>query len=275
MKKIILSAATVVCLFSTEAQIKMPQPSPTQTIKQDFAMGSIELTYSRPAAKGRKILGDLVPYNKIWRTGANAATLIKFTDVVEINGKRIDTGSYVLYSIPGLENWEIILNKGTGNWGTDGYKESEDVLRFKVPEEKIKPALESFTMQFANVMPESCTLQIMWDKTGINIPIKANIRDRVKKQIDNALQGEKKPYWQAAQFYNEYEKNSSKALEYINKAVETNPKAFYMWLYKARIENDMGDKKAAMASSQKSLELSREAKNDDYVKMNLELQKKL
>lgn len=275
MKKIILSAATVVCLFSTEAQIKMPQPSPTQTIKQDFAMGSIELTYSRPAAKGRKIFGDLVPYNKIWRTGANAATLIKFTDVVEINGKRIDTGSYVLYSIPGLENWEIILNKGTGNWGTDGYKESEDVLRFKVPEEKIKPALESFTMQFANVMPESCTLQIMWDKTGINIPIKANIRDRVKKQIDNALQGEKKPYWQAAQFYNEYEKNSSKALEYINKAVETNPKAFYMWLYKARIENDMGDKKAAMASSQKSLELSREAKNDDYVKMNLELQKKL
>ncbi len=275
MKKQLLLGGFLFCLAAGNAQVKMPQPSPTQTIKQDFALGTIELTYSRPAMKGRKVFGDLVPYNKLWRTGANAATILKFTDVVEINGKRIDTGSYALYTIPGTESWDIILNKGTKNWGVDGYKESDDVLKFKVPAEKMKTRHESFTMQFANIMPESCELHIMWEKTMVTIPIHATIKSRIKTQIDQALLGEKKPYWQAAQFYNEYEKNGNKALEYINKAVEGNPKAFYMWLYKAKIENDLGDKKAAMASSKKSLELSREAKNDDYIKMNLELQKKL
>ncbi|MEO6406920.1 MAG: DUF2911 domain-containing protein [Ferruginibacter sp.] len=275
MKRFLLSAACIVCFAISEAQVKMPQPSPTQTIKQDFALGTIELTYSRPAMRGRKVFGDLVPYSKIWRTGANAATILKFTDAVEINGKRIDTGSYALYTVPGIETWEIILNKGVANWGTDGYKESDDILRFKIASEKMKTSLESFTMQFGNIMPESCELQIMWEKTGVTIPINATIKSRIKTQVDKALQGDKKPYWQAAQFYNEYEKNSTKALEYINKAVEENPKAFYMWLYKAKIEYAMGDKKAAMITSKKSLELSKEAKNDDYVKMNLDLQKKL
>jgi tetratricopeptide (TPR) repeat protein len=275
MKKQLLLAGFLLCVAAGNAQIKMPAPSPTQTIKQDFALGSIELTYSRPAMKGRKVFGDLVPFNKLWRTGANGATIIKFTDAVEINGKRIDTGSYALYTVPGTEDWEIILNKGTKNWGTDGYKESEDVLKFKVPVEKMKTRLESFTMQFANIMPESCELHIMWEKTAVRIPINATIKGRIKTQIDQALLGEKKPYWQAAQFYNEYEKNGNKALEYIKKAVEENPKAYYMWLYKAKIENGLGDKKAAMVSSKKSLELSREAKNDDYIKMNIELQKKL
>ena len=275
MKKQLLLAGFLFCVASGNAQVKMPQPSPTQTIKQDFALGTIELSYSRPAMKGRKVFGDLVPYNKLWRTGANGATIIKFTDVVEINGKHIDTGSYALYTIPGTESWEIILNKGIKNWGSDGYKESDDVLKFKVPVEKMKTRLESFTMQFANIMPERCELHIMWEKTAVSIPINATIKSRIKTQVDQAMLGEKKPYWQAAQFYNEYEKNGNKALEYITKAVEGNPKAFYMWLYKAKIENELGDKKAAMASSKKSLELSREAKNDDYVKMNLELQKKL
>ncbi len=275
MKKQLLLAGFIFCLAAGNAQIKMPAPSPTQTIKQDFALGTIELTYSRPAMKGRKVFGDLVPFNKLWRTGANGATILKFNDAVEINGKRIDTGSYALYTIPGTEDWEIILNKGIKNWGIDGYKESEDVLKFKVPVEKSKTRLESFTMQFANIMPESCELHIMWEKTAVRIPINATIKSRLKIQIDQALLGEKKPYWQAAQFYQEYERNGNKALEYINKAVEGNPKAYYMWLYKAKIENDLGDKKAAMASSKKSLELSREAKNDDYIKMNLELQKKL
>ena len=253
----------------------MPAPSPTQIIKQDFALGSIELTYSRPSIKGRKIFGDLVPYNAVWRTGANAATIIKFNDAVEIGGKKIDTGSYALYSIPNDGSWEIILNKGITNWGSDGYKQTEDVVRFKVNTMKMKEAAESFTMQFANIKPESCELQIMWDKTAVAIPITALIKDRMRASLEKAMMGEKKPFWNAAQFYNEYDKNSTKALENINGAVAENPKAFYMWLYKAKIEKEMGDKKAAFASSKKSLELAREAKNEDYVKMNEDLMKKL
>jgi len=275
MKKLLFAFSLLCAANIASAQLKMPAPSPTQIIKQDFALGSIELTYSRPSIKGRKIFGDLVPYNTVWRTGANAATIIKFNDPVEMGGKKIDTGSYALYSIPNDGSWEIILNKGITNWGSDGYKQTDDVVRFKVNTMKVKEAAESFTMQFANIRPESCELHIMWDKTAVAIPITALIKDRMRASLEKAMMGEKKPFWNAAQFYNEYDKNSTKALESINGAVAQNPKAFYMWLYKAKIEKEMGDKKAAMASSKKSLELAREAKNEDYVKMNEDLMKKL
>jgi len=275
MKKIFPAIAFIALAATSQAQVKMPAPSPTQTIKQDFGMGSIELTYSRPNAKGRKIFGDLTPYNKLWRTGANGATKLVFTDVVEMGGKKIDTGTYVLYTIPGVDSWEIILNKGLKNWGVDGYKESEDVVRFKVAPMKMKEKVETFTMQFANIMPESCQLHLMWEKTAVAIPISTNIKDRLRTQMEAALKGDKKPYWQAAQFYKEYDNNLPKALEAVTKGIEANEKAFYMWLYKARIQQEMGDKAGALASSQKSLELAKEAKNDDYVKMNEDLQKKL
>lgn len=276
MKKILVSALTLFCFsFLSTAQVAMPAPSPTQTIKQGFGIGSVELTYSRPTIKGRKIFGDLVPYNKLWRTGANAATKLVLTEPLEIGGKKIDTGSYVLYTIPGVDSWEVILNKGLTNWGTDGYKESEDVARFKTEPKKIKDAVESFTMNFTNVGPESCSLDISWDKTMVSIPIKANFRDKVRAQIEAALKGDKKPYWQAAQFYNEYDKNLPKALENVTKAIEANDKAFWIWIYKARIQKEMGDMAGAMESSKKSMDLAKEAKNDDYIKLNEDLQKTL
>ncbi len=275
MKRSYLILTTL--LFSTAislAQVKMPAPSSTQTIKQDFGMGSIELTYSRPNAKGRKIFGDLVPWNKVWRTGANAATRIVFRDAVEIGGKKIDSGTYVLYTIPNIDSWEIILNKGINNWGSDGYTDSADVCRFRVEPTKLKDKMETFTMLFANIRPESCELHIMWDKTAVVIPITTNIKDRIRAQIETAMLTEKKPYWQAAQFYNEFDKNLPKALENCTKAIEGNEKAFYMWIYKAKIQKEMGDDAGARASAKKSLELATEAKNNDYIKMNEELLKK-
>ena len=275
MKKIFLTGLLASTCFVMSAQVKMPQPSPTQTIKQDFAMGDIELTYSRPGTKGRKIFGDLVPYNKLWRTGANSATIIKFSEPVEIKGEKIDSGSYALYTIPGVETWEVVLNKGIKNWGINGYKEDDDVTRFRIEPTKMKTKLETFTMQFAEVKPESCELHIMWDRTAIVIPIVANIKEKIKSQLDAAMLTDKKPYWQAAQFYNEYEKNSTKALENVTKAIEAEPKAYWMWLYKAKIQKETGDKAGALVSSNKSLELAKADKNDDYVKMNEDLIKKL
>lgn len=276
MKRILLSAIAVASFaLLSNAQVKMPAPSPTQTVKQDFAIGTITLVYSRPAAKGRKIFGDLVPYNTIWRTGANAATKISFSEPVEIDGKRVDTGTYVLYTVPNAGSWEVVLNKGLSNWGTDGYKETEDVMRFKVPTTKLKNKVETFTMEFSNVMPTSTALEIKWDKTGVVIPIAANFKEKVRAQIAAAMTTSKKPYWQAAQFYNEYDSNLPMALDNVTKAIGENDKAFWMWIYKAKIQKEMGDKTGAMASSQKSLELATEAKNDDYVKMNKDFQKTL
>ncbi len=276
MKKKFLSALafTGFVMLST-AQVKMPAPSPTQKLKQDFGIGTIELTYSRPAAKGRKIFGDLVPFNKLWRTGANAATRIFFSEPVEIGGKKLDSGTYVLYTIPGIDSWEIIFNKGLDNWGTDGYKESEDAIRFIANPARTKKKTESFTIEFTDVLATSCSLEIRWEKTAVSIPIVVNFLDKVRAQIDAAMKTDKKPYWQAAQFYNEYDKNLPLALENTTKAIEGNKEAFWMWIYKAKIQKEMGDKAGAMESSKRSLELAEAAKNDDYVKMNKDLQKTL
>lgn len=266
---------SLTCVVNLAAQVKMPAPSPLQHLEQEFALGKIHVTYSRPVTKGRKVFGDLVPFNMLWRTGANAATIIRFTDPVEIRGKKIDTGSYALYTIPGYDSWEIILNKGVKNWGVDGYKETEDVFRFKVAPVRISKRVESFTMAFENVERESCELHLTWEKTDVMIPFRVNIKERIRTQLSAAMLTDTKPYWEAAQFYNEYDNNPRKAMENIRKAVELNPNAYWMWLYKANIEKAEGNKKAAMESSVKSMELARAAKNDDYVRMNEALQKRL
>ena len=274
MKKLVtLSLALFICI-NLFAQVKMPAPSPTQTLKQDFGLGTIELKYSRPSAKGRKVFGELVPFNKLWRTGANAATIITFTDPVMINGKKLDTGTYAIYTIPNLESWEVIFNKGiTSSVAT--YKESDDVIRVKAEALKQKNKLETFTMEIGNIRPESCELNLMWEKTLITLMVETNVKEKLKAQLDAALSTDKKSYWQAAQFYTEYESNTTKALEYVTKAIEENPKAYYMWLYKAKIQKDMGDNAGAKESSKKSLELATAEKNEDYIRMNQALLKKL
>lgn len=275
MKKLFTICSLLLTATLTQAQVKMPAPSPGQTLNQDFGLASIEVKYSRPIAKGRKVFGDLVPFNQVWRTGANTATLITFNDAVQIEGKKIDSGTYALYSIPNKGSWVIILNKGVKNWGSDGYTADDDVARFTVKSEEVKNMVESFTMQFANVKPESCDLQIMWENTMVSVPIKTDVKTTIRTSLESALQGDKKPYWQAMQFYNEWDNNPTKALQYADLAVQDNPKAFYMWLYKARLEKATGNKAKAMESSKKSLELAKEAKNNDYIKMNEDLQKTL
>lgn len=280
MKKIMMLAATL-CSLAGFAQVKMPAPSPTQKITQEFGIGSIELTYSRPSIKGRSLLkdnSDLAPLGKLWRTGANAATRIVFTDKVMIGGKLLDTGAYVLYTIPGKEYWEIVINKGLTNWGTDGYKESEDVNRFKVKAEKAGGETETLTMQFANVLAESCDLQITWGNTSVKIPMSVNVKDRIRSQVEKALAAETVnagAYQSAATFYYEWDKDLNKALVNITKATQANPKAFWLFLLQAKIQRDLGDKMSAKTSAEKCIELATAAKNDDYVKQAGDLIKKL
>ena len=275
MKKIISTFVAACMAYGAFAQVNMPQPSTTQNIKQAFGMGSIELTDSRPNAKGRTVFGNLVRWGKLWRTGANNATRVKFTDVVEIGGKKIDTGSYAIYTIPQKNEWEIVLNKGIGNWGVDGYKESEDVVRVKVPAMKTAIKNETFTMQIANVQNESCEIHIMWENTAVAIPVKTKVKDRLKAQLDKAMEGDRKPYFQAANFYYEWEKDLTKALSYANGAIESAEKAgqkpFWMYLLKAKIQKDAGDKAGAKASAKTCVELAKAANNADYVKMGTEL----
>lgn len=272
MKKVIIAALLLASSTVSMAQgVKMPAPSPTQTIKQDFALSSIEVNYSRPAMKGRVIFGDLVPFGKVWRTGANNATKVTFGEDVEIGGVAVKAGSYALYSIPEKNEWEIILNKGTQNWGSSGYATSDDVARFKVKTKALAQSVESFTIQIADVVSNKASIEIMWEKTGVSIPVVADIDTKIMAQINTAMNVDSRPYFQAASYYFEAGKDINKAKEWVAKAVEAQPKAYWVVYLQARILAKAGDKAGAKAASTQSMNLAKEAGNEDYVALNQKL----
>jgi hypothetical protein len=272
MKQLLLLAA-IAFFIGANAQIKMPAPSPTQIITQDFGLGKIKLTYSRPSIKGRVVFkeeSELAPLGKVWRTGANASTKIRFTDPVTIGGKALDSGTYAIFSIPGKTEWTIIINKDSKNWGTQ-YTEADDIFRFTMPADKLKETIETFTMQFANIKQESCELHLMWGNTLVIIPIIIHIKDRIEAQIEKALGADNvspNVYSAAATFYYEWNKNLNKALANVTKATAANPKSPTLFILKAKIEKDLGDKVSAKADAQKGVSLAIESKNDDYIRMS-------
>ena len=201
LNKLLLLGFFCCAISIADAQtLKTPQPSPGQTIRQDFGISSIELNYSRPGIKGRKIFGDLVPYGKVWRTGANSATRIKFSDDVTIGGQTLKAGEYAIYTVPRENEWEIIINKGSANWGTE-YKQQDDIFRVKAKPVTLPFSIQTFTMNFSDITSTSCTLQIMRDNVYVEVPITTEIDKKVMAQIDNLINKDNRPYFQAAMYY--------------------------------------------------------------------------
>jgi hypothetical protein len=272
MRKFIFCTIAIVALFSVKAQsIKTPFPSPPQTIKQDFGISSIELSYSRPGIKGRKVFGDLVPFGKVWRTGANDATTINFADDVTINSAKIPAGKYGLLTIPDKDNWTIIITKQVDVTSPAAYKQENDLVRVNVKPMTMKDKIETFTMQFANVTSSTCELQMMWENTGVAFPISADVEAMVMKQIDNAMNKDNRPYFQAALYYLQNGKDLKQALAWFDKAIEQQPDGFWIYHQRANTLAKLGRKDDAKASAQKSIQLAKEAKNDDYVRLNEKL----
>lgn len=253
------------------AQLKVPAPSPTQTVKQDFGISSIELSYSRPGKKGRTIFGDVVPYGKVWRTGANQATTLTFGDEVTIGGTKIPAGKYGLLSMPGKDSWTLIITKQLDVTSAAAYKPENDVARVTAKPMAIKDNVETFTMEFANVTSNSCKLHLMWDKTAVSIPITTDVDSKVMAKIDEQMATEKPPYYAAASYYFDNGKDLTKAKQWAQKAAAADPKAYYVVHLLAKIQAKSGDKAGAIATAKKSIELSKEAKNDDYVRLNEKL----
>jgi hypothetical protein len=266
MKRLLMLAATFAAVTSF-GQVTMPQPSPTQTIKQNFGLGTVEVNYSRPGVKGRKIFGDVVPFDKVWRTGANGATIINFSEPVVIGGVAIKAGKYGLLSIPGKKEFTLIITKDLTVNQPSLYKQENDVVRVTAPVMKMAAPIETLTMQFANIKNESCELQLMWEKTAVSLPITVDIKDRIKADVEKNLASDKPNYQAAASFYFEWLKDNNQALTLITKGVEQQKEAFWLFLLKARIEKELGDKVSAKASAEKCIELATAAKNGDYVRM--------
>jgi hypothetical protein len=276
MKKILFSLLTVIGL-SAQAQIKMPAASPTQTLSQDFGLGKIEIVYSRPGLKGRGAFGNgtvLAPTGSVWRTGANGATKVTFSQPVTVGGKLLAAGSYALFTIPGEALWTIIFNTNTNSWGSFSYKESEDVVRFQVKPETTSNSTENFTINLDNITPEAATISLKWSKTLVNIPISTDIKPTIREQVKAATKGTNvtaDTYFSAANFYYDMDKDYDNALVCVDKAVSLNTKAYYMFLLKAKVQKQLGDKKGARESAEACIKLATEAKNDDYVRNGKEL----
>lgn len=276
MKNIFFVLMTVLGL-SANAQVKMPAASPTQTLIQDFGLGKIEITYSRPSIKGRTVFGNgslLAPYGIVWRTGANGATKVTFTDAVTIGGKTLAAGDYALFTIPGEKEWTIIFNNNSKSWGSFDYKEAEDVVRLKVVPEITSNFTETFLISVGNITPESATINLKWGKVLVNIPVQTDIKPTIRKQIEASIAGTNvtsNTYAAAANFYFDLDKDYAKALANVNKAIEGNAKAYWLFLLKAKAQKELGDKKGAKESATVCIKLAEEGKNADYVRSGNEL----
>ena len=273
MKKLFtcIIALTVFTAVNTYAQLT-PQPSSTQSITQDFGLGKINLVYSRPGVKGRKIFGGMEPYGTVWRTGANSATVIKFTDTVTMEGNKIPAGEYGLFSIPGEKEWTIIISKQPNQWGAYSYKQADDFLRFTVKTEHLPALAETMTLAFTDVSTTTCNLQMMWEHSGFTIHMTTDIDAKVMARIDSAMNTAQKPYYAAVIYYYNNNKDMNKALAWANELEkDKNFPPFVPKLWKARVLLKKGDKAAAIATAQEGAKLAADAKTDEYVRLNNEV----
>ena len=277
MKKMFSSLLVAVALFGGAAaqNLRTPAASPTTTVKQDFALSSIEIAYSRPSVKGRVIFGDLVPYGKVWRTGANSATTITFGEDVTVGGKQVKAGKYGLLTIPSNNEWTVIISKQLDVTSPAAYKEEQDVIRVSARPTELPWTIENFTIQLGNIKASSCQLWLMWDKTFVSVPIESDVDAQVMKQIDKAMNNDNRPYYSAAMYYMDNGKDLNKALEWFNKAADNDPQAFWVQHQKANCLAKLNRKKEAVAAAEKSMALAKEQQNDDYVKLNQDLIKRL
>ena len=272
MKKIVLFIFSLLMTTAwTEAQITTPSLSPSAKVEQRIGLTDVVVEYSRPSKRERVIYGDLVPYDTPWRTGANAATKITFSDTVNVGGVNVPKGSYALITKPGMKTWTFMLYPhNSTNWGS--YLES-DVKPFTFTAEAAKMpegiSVETLMMGFDNLHFSGGDFFILWDNVYVGVPIKTNTEQAVEASISKVMAGPgASDYYNAASYYLSNKKDLNKALEWVNKSIAMGNERFWVYRTKALIQAELGDKAGAIASANKSTELAREAKNDEFVKMN-------
>jgi hypothetical protein len=271
---------TIVCFivllglggFRVAAQdLRIPEPSTSQKIDQEFGLGRIMITYSRPNTKGRKIIGEIEPYGLVWRTGANSATKVKLTDTVEIEGHPLAPGEYALFTIPRANEWTVIFNKTADQWGAYAYDSTKDVLRFNVKPGKLDKKLETFTIQFANMVTDHGELQVLWENTILSLHLVTDVDARVMANIDQAMQSDKKPYYRASIYYYNHQKDMQKALAWMQQWDKIQPNSYNVKYWLAKIQLKAGDKTGAMVSANEGLKLAMAEPNAEYIRMNKEV----
>ena len=274
MKRLFFALAVLIANLTIEAQVKTPAPSPKAVLNQTVGLTDVTLDYSRPSSKGRTVFGDLVPFGKLWRTGANANSTITFSDDVVIKGTTVPKGKYAIYTTPKADMWEIILYTSTDNWGTpENWDASKVAVSTNVDPIMLNHPVETLTMSINNITNDSATLDISWEKTMVSLKFDVPTKKSAMASINKVLAGPTAAdYFSSAQYLYAAETDLNKALEYVNKAV-TMVKAgedvpFWHLRLKSLIQAKLGDKSGAIATAKLSLASAEKAKNNDYVKMN-------
>ncbi len=285
MKKSLLIVSLAILTFVAEAQIQTPQASPPGSVSTTVGLTDVKIDYFRPRVKGRKIFTNdasaLVPYGKIWRTGANSGTKITFSTDVKVEGTAVPKGEYLILTWPGADEWTVSLYKDVSLGGnTDGYDASKDAVKFKVKPQKLSDKVETLTFNIGDISDDSKTakVQLAWENTSVKFSISVDYDAQVMKSIETATasaNADPNTLFQAAVYYLENGKDLKKAKEWVTKAADANPNAFWVLHQKAKIEKALGDKTAATASANASLKAAKNANNRDYQVMNEELLKSL
>jgi hypothetical protein len=274
MKKIMLLVAVFATTILTFGQIQTPAPSPFSKVEQKVGLTDMTLEYSRPSMKGRTIFGDLVPYEKAWRTGANANTKITFSTDVSVDGKWLKAGTYAIYTIPTQGKWQVMFYTDADNGGLPQKWDDEKVALTAISEVSELPMeIETFTMNFGDLTNDSVALGMLWEKTYVEVKIDVPTHKMVMMNIEEAMKG--KPsgddMYAAAVYYSQNDVDINQAKDWIDEAVNMSetPK-FWQLRQQSLIYAKAGDTKEAIAIARKSLAAAEAAGNADYVKMNMD-----
>ncbi|OAI41946.1 hypothetical protein AYO41_01360 [Verrucomicrobia bacterium SCGC AG-212-E04] len=258
-----------------QEKFTFPAPSPKATLKARAGLTDIEIEYSRPGVKGREIFGSVVPWGQVWRTGANESTKITFSTPVNFGGKDVPAGKYALYTIPGQNEWTVILSSDTTLWGAVNYKPDKDAVRVTVKPVTLPYPIETFTLDMGNLATDSAVLRILWDKTDVRVPLTLTTTKDVLAGIEKAVAAGKPMapqfYSGAAMFYLAQNKDLPTALKFISQAIEMNPKNFRAMRIKAEIQTKLGDKPGAIASYEKANEVNKASAEPDQEEIDANL----
>lgn len=271
MKKVLFVLFLVISHLGMDAQVKIPDMSPKAVVKQVVGLTDVEISYSRPSARGRSVLGNLVPFGQLWRTGANENTIISFGDDIVIKGKTLKKGKYALFTIPNVQSWDVVFYTETSNWGTPKeFDETKVALKVNVNEEALTRPVETFTIGINKITTSSATLDISWENSYVSLIFEVPTNKLAIANIEKALAGPTPDqYYTAAQYYYQSNGDIAKGRAYIDKAVEMSKSVpFYYLRLKSLIQAKQGDKKGAIETAKWSISAAEAAGNKEYVEMN-------
>lgn len=272
MKRLFIAITVVLTGLVGFSQVQTPAASPFGKVQQTVGLTEVSVEYSRPSAKGRNIFGNLVPFGKTWRTGANANTIITFGTDVVIGGKTLPKGEYALFVAPKPDSWDVYFYTDTNNWGLpEKWNEEKIAVKTTVKPITLSNFVETFTVGIGGLDNDFGHIEVSWEKTLVSIKFEVPTSKIANASIEKALAGpDAETFYNAANYYYQSNGDIHKALEWINKSIDMRGKEVPFWYLrlKSLIQAKAGDKRGAIETAQRSLDLAEKAGNTDYVKLN-------